>query len=291
MSRPEEVLGLAVEVAEAAGDLLLRYQRDRVPEGGERTGAGSELAVATKSSATDPVSEADEASEQLIVERLLAARPEDGILAEEEQDNRAGTSGVRWVVDPLDGTVNFLYRIPHWCVSVAAEDEGGPLVGVVHDPSRGETFAAARDLGAHRAGRSLTVNRPEELAGTLVATGFAYDPALRAVQGRLAADLVGRVRDVRRAGAAALDLAWVAAGRLDAYVEFGLSPWDWAAGRVLVREAGGLVSERAEVLAGAPRTGLVAGAQPAHDHLEAWLDDAVVAVAGSSTGAGGRVGP
>lgn len=267
MPHAEALLALAVEVAEAAGDLLCRYQRDR-------DGVGV-LSVATKTSATDPVSEADEASERLIVERLLAARPGDGVLAEEEQGNQSGTSGVRWIVDPLDGTVNFLYRIPQWCVSVAAEDEQGPLVGVVHDPSRGETFAAARGGGTHLDGRRLRVNRPEDPERTLVATGFSYDPALRAVQGRLTADLVGRVRDIRRAGSAALDLAWVAGGRIDAYVEFGLSPWDWAAGRILVTEAGGVVSEREEHLAGAPRTGLVAGAPRTHERLTAWLEGAL----------------
>lgn len=255
-----DLLEPAVAAAAAAGELLLAYQRRR-------------LDVTTKTSATDPVSEADHASEELIVGRLLEARPDDGILAEEEQANRSGTTGIRWVVDPLDGTVNFLYGFPQWCVSIAAQDDDGELVGVVHDPCRDETFAAARGAGARCGDLRLAVNAPGDLQQTLVATGFSYDPDLRVVQGRLAADLVGRARDIRRAGSAALDLAWVAAGRIDAYVEFGLSPWDWAAGRLLVQEAGGVVSTLHPELAGDTRTGLVAGGRAAHDHLAAWLRD------------------
>ncbi len=245
-------------IAEAAGELLLAY-RERV------------LAVATKESATDPVSEADEASQELILERLAGARPDDGVVAEEQDVDRGGSSGVRWVVDPLDGTVNYLYGIPQWCVSIAARDDDGLVAGVVHDPSRGETFRAARGGGAWLGGDRLAVNEPGALSAALVATGFADDPDLRAAQGRLVADLLTRVRDIRRAGAAALDLAWLAAGRVDGYYELGLQPWDWAAGRLLVTEAGGTVSDVRGRLAGAERPGLVAGEPAVQGPLDEWL--------------------
>jgi myo-inositol-1(or 4)-monophosphatase len=270
-------LDLAVSVAQEAGELLSRYAADRRD--------GLDLDVATKTSATDPVSEADRAAERLIADRLLAARPDDGLLGEEGQASREGSSGVRWVVDPLDGTVNFLYDRPTWCVSIAAEDGAGGLVGVVHAPVLGETWTATRGGGAHlhrsvgppttvgpRAGRRLAVSAVLDLASTLVATGFAYDPAVRSDQGRLVAALLGHVRDVRRGGSAALDLAWAAAGRHDAYLEFGLSPWDWAAGELLVREAGGAVSRVRGVFGGELLTGLVAGGEVAHGALRAWLD-------------------
>lgn len=252
------LLELAMDVARDAGQVLLLH-RDRV------------LDVATKTSATDPVTQADHASEELIARRLLSARPDDGLLGEEDADNRTGRSGIRWVVDPLDATVNFTYRLPHWCVSIAAEDDDGPLVGVVHDPVRDELFAASRGGGALLDGHRIHVSDVTGLDRTLVATGFAYDPAVRADQGKDAADLLGRVRDLRRAGSAALDLAYVAAGRVDAYVEFGLQSWDWAAGRLLVTEAGGRVTTHERTLGGAPRSGIVAGGPTAHDAVSTWV--------------------
>ena len=198
--------------------------------------------VEVKSSETDPVSDADRQAEQTIKELLTAERPDDGLLAEEGARSDAA-SGRRWVVDPLDGTVNYLYGLPTWCVSVALEDADGTLVGVVHDPGRGETFRAARGQGSELNGRRLRVRRCERLETALVATGFAYQPERRTEQAQVVAGLLPRVRDIRRAGAAALDMAWLAAGRLDGYYERGLKPWDWAAGRLLVREAGGEVAE------------------------------------------------
>ncbi len=255
----QELLELAVSVAEEAGRLLLGYAG--------RHGLG----VRMKTSATDPVSEADTASERLITQRLLDARPDDGILGEEDAANRRGTSGIGWVIDPLDGTVNFLYGIPQWCVSIAAEDDDGAVVGVVHDPSRGETFAARRGGGATLGGRWLAVSDVNDLAHTMVATGFAYDPAIRRDWGREVAALVADARDLRRGGSAAIDLAWVAAGRYDVYVEFALNPWDWAAGRLLVDEAGGRTSTRRRHLGGRDRSGLVAGGAAAHDAIVDWL--------------------
>jgi myo-inositol-1(or 4)-monophosphatase len=195
-----------------------------------------------KTSDTDPVSDADREAERVIRELLAAKRPADALVAE-EGSHSAGDSGRRWVVDPLDGTVNFLYGIPQWAVSIALEDAGGALVAVVHDPVRGETFAARRGDGAELNGAPIQVSGREQLERALVATGFSYQEARRAEQAELARRVLTHVRDIRRAGAAALDLAWLAAGRFDGYYEHGLAPWDWAAGRLLVTEAGGAVAE------------------------------------------------
>jgi myo-inositol-1(or 4)-monophosphatase len=233
----DALLSLAVEVAEAAGaELLCR--------------AGDVHDVDTKTSATDPVSEADRASERLLVERLTAARPDDGILGEEGAERR-GTTGLRWVLDPLDGTVNYLYGYAGWAVSVACEDDDGGVVGVVHDPLRGETFRAGRGAGAHLGDRPLRVTDPVALDRALVATGFAYAADVRARQAGVLAGLLPRVRDVRRGGSAALDLCSVAAGRVDAYYEDSTQRWDWAAGALVVTEAGGLVTPLGDGVAAA----------------------------------------
>jgi myo-inositol-1(or 4)-monophosphatase len=196
-----------------------------------------ELRVDTKSTPTDPVSEADVATERRIRERLAEARPDDGILGEEDGDT-AGSSGLRWVVDPLDGTVNFLFGIPQWCTSIAVEDAGGALAGVVHDAMRDECWSATRDGEARLNG--VAIRRPErtELSLALVGTGFAYDAAVRARMADVAAALLPQVRDIRRNGSAALDLCWAAAGRYDAYYEWGLKPWDIAAGGLIAARAG-----------------------------------------------------
>ena len=206
-----------------------------------------------KSTATDMVSDADREAEGAIAELLAAERPDDALLGEEGAGER-GSSGRRWVVDPLDGTTNYLYGFPAWCVSVALEDADGGVAGVVHDPWRGETFRAARGAGAELDGRPIHVRDHADLATALVATGFGYDPERRATQAEVLRRVLPRIRDIRRAGAAALDLAWLAAGRLDGYYERGLNPWDWAAGSLIVTEAGGWV----EPLQGEP-FGLVAG--------------------------------
>ncbi|HEY7965518.1 MAG TPA: inositol monophosphatase family protein [Solirubrobacteraceae bacterium] len=227
-----ELLALAERAARRAGALLAA-----------RFEAGRETSVASKSTPTDPVSEADLASQRAIRELLAAERPEDSFLGEEEGADQRGSSGIRWVVDPLDGTVNYLYGIPQWCVSIAAFDEHGALAGVVHDPLHSETFTALRGgraacNGAELAWRGDLV---VELGQSLLATGFAYDPALRARQGELVARLLPQVRDIRRFGSAALDLAWTAIGRHDAFYERGVKLWDTAAG-VLVCEAVGLAA-------------------------------------------------
>jgi myo-inositol-1(or 4)-monophosphatase len=241
-------LELAERAARAAGEVLMSYY-GRPPEG-----------LGSKSSETDLVSDADREAERTIRELLRAERPGDGLLAEEGSAREPG-SGRRWVVDPLDGTINFLYGFPAWAVSVALEDAGGVLAGVVHSPVHRETFCGARGEGAWVVAdgerRPLRVRDRRELDRALVATGFSYEPARRAAQADVIRGLLPRARDIRRAGAAALDLAWLAAGRLDAYFERGLHHWDWAAGRLLVEEAGGSI----ERLDGEP-AGMVAAATP-----------------------------
>lgn len=223
--------------------------------------------VSAKSSRTDQVSDADRAAEAFIVSRIRAARPRDGIVAEEGGGGGAGTSGLTWFVDPLDGTTNYLYGAPHWAVSICCEDATGPIAGAVYDPMRDELFAAERNGGAFLGARRLWVRRAGDLETALVATGFSYDARERDKQAAVVARMAGRIRDFRRSGSAALDLAWVAAGRLDAFCEVMRSPWDWSAGALLVGEAGGRISWTAhqEIVASGP--GL-------HDALIALLQDA-----------------
>jgi myo-inositol-1(or 4)-monophosphatase len=217
--------------------------------------------LGSKSSHTDLVSDADRHAERAIRDLIAAERPGDGLVAEEGSHSEAA-SGRRWIVDPLDGTINFLYGFPAWAVSVALEDAAGLTVGVVLDPVRDECFIAERGAGARLRGPAgdvlpLRVRDRRELDRALVATGFSYEPVRRAAQAEVVRSMLPRVRDIRRAGAAALDLAWLAAGRVDAYFERGLQPWDQAAGELLVREAGGAIAE----LDGDPR-GVVAAATP-----------------------------
>ncbi len=202
---------------------------------------GPPASVDTKSSSTDMVSDVDRGAEAAVSRLLAARRPDDGVLGE-EGTARPGSSGIRWVVDPLDGTTNFLFGIPQFAVSVAAEVEGTTKVGVVVDPSRRETWAAVAGWGARRNGRPCQVaSGRSTLATALVATGFGYQSSRREWQGEVAAYMVSRVRDIRRFGAASLDLCWTAGGRFDAYYEWGLNPWDLAAGALICAEAGGRV--------------------------------------------------
>jgi myo-inositol-1(or 4)-monophosphatase len=226
MAFNDELLELARATAFEAG-ALLRERADFVRE-----------LVETKSSPTDMVTEVDRASEALIVERILAARPDDGILGEEGSE-RDGSSGVRWVIDPLDGTTNYLYGFPAYAVSIAVEVDGEPVVGVVYDAARDEAYWAARGSGAFCDGVRLQTSRTTSLASALTGTGFGYTASRRERQVALLAPILTQVRDIRRAGSAALDLCSVARGRLDAYFEWGLQAWDMAAGRVIIEEAGG----------------------------------------------------
>jgi myo-inositol-1(or 4)-monophosphatase len=231
-SHPQaELLELAVSLARDAGALLL-----------ERFEGGRERSLASKSSPTDLVSEADLASERLIRERLAQARPADAFLGE-EGGGRDGSSGLTWVVDPLDGTVNFLFSIPQWCVSVAIQDDDGPLAGAIFDPCRDELFSATRDGHPMLNGKPIKASDRAELASAMVATGLAYEAYVRAAQAEVLVRVVPRVRDIRRFGSAALDLAWTAAGRYDAYFERSVKPWDIAAGTLLCERAGLTVLE------------------------------------------------
>ncbi len=251
-SEADALLKLAVEAATGAGQLLA-----------ERARGGAERQVTSKSTPTDLVSEADVLAERTIRELIARARPQDGFVGEEGDDSE-GTSGLSWVVDPLDGTVNFLFAIPQWSVSVAVRDRAGTLAGAVYDPNRDELFTATRDGAATLTSPRGTVElrgsdspvqgasgprgdaegegRDEppaaELASAMLATGLAYDAEVRVAQGRVLARLVGRVRDIRRFGSAALDLAWTAAGRYDAYFERSVHEWDIAAGVLICERAG-----------------------------------------------------
>ena len=251
------LLRLAEDVAREAGRLIV----DERPRG---------LGVAaTKSSATDIVTEMDQRSEQLIVDRITEARPDDGFLGEEGADH-AGSSGVTWVIDPIDGTVNYLYEIPAYAVSVAARVGAEMVAGAVVNPVSGEVWTALRGEGAWLDGRRLELAEPPELSMALVATGFGYDPRRRARQAEVLQTVLPQVRDVRRAGAASLDLCALAAGRLDGLYEQGLKPWDLAAGGLVAAEAGAVVTglhgrEAGEAL-------VVAAAEPLVSDLVALLE-------------------
>ena len=224
----DDLLDLAVEVAVEAAELVRVQRREGVEVAG------------TKSSPVDVVTEVDRASERLIYDRLMTARPDDGFLGEEVASSES-SSGVVWVVDPIDGTVNFLYGIPYYAVSIAASVDGEPAAGVVLNVVSGETFTATRGGGAFRDGVSLRVGSdgpPPELSQRLVGTGFNYLADVKVKQTVAVSALLHEVRDVRRMGSAALDLCAVAAGRVDAFVEEGLNPWDMAAGGLVATEAG-----------------------------------------------------
>jgi len=223
-----ELLEVAWRAARAAGDLLM-------------AGREQVLTITTKSTLTDVVTQMDTEAEALVVSTILAARPDDGLLGEEGADRLGGT-GVRWIVDPLDGTVNYLYGLPSWAVSIAAEVDGVVDVAVVDVPRFAETFVAVRGQGAVRVAGSVVERTlpgaPESLSQALVATGFGYAEARRAAQARALVTVLPAVRDIRRAGAAAVDLCWAAAGRVDCYYERGLNPWDFAAGVLIATESG-----------------------------------------------------
>lgn len=218
---------LAEEIAREAGDMLLAKRPTMSAQ------------VETKSSPTDVVTALDKASEELIRARILAARPGDRILGEE--GGETGESDVRWIVDPVDGTVNFLYGLPEWAVSIAVEVNGRVVAGVVNVVPRGEVFTAALGEGAWLGGERLRCNTGVPLARALVATGFGYSAARRAVQGEVLAAVVPRVRDIRRGGSCAIDICSVAAGRVDAYYERGVNHWDYAAAGLIATEAGAAI--------------------------------------------------
>jgi myo-inositol-1(or 4)-monophosphatase len=250
VSEKDALLQVAIDAARMAGALLA-----------ERSRRGAEREVVSKSTPTDLVSEADVASERAIRELLAQRRPRDAFVGEEGGGSEPGDSGLRWVVDPLDGTINFLFGIPQWCVSVAVRDGQGTLAGAVYDPNRDELFAATRtgrpELitadGTLELGRAQTPGpaaSSADLPTAMIATGLAYDATVRRAQARVLERLLPRVRDIRRFGSAALDLAWTAVGRYDAYFERSVKEWDIAAGALVCERAGLQVLEL-----------------PAHEHL------------------------
>jgi myo-inositol-1(or 4)-monophosphatase len=224
----QELLRLAVELAEGAAAVV-------------RAGRSDALAVAAKSTDTDLVTQVDRATEQWLVREIAARRPHDSVLGE-ESGGSAGTSAVRWLVDPIDGTVNFVLGIPHYAVSVAAEVDGEVVAGAVVNPVSGERFSARLGGGAHLGNERLAGPRDVPLSRAVVATGFGYAPDLRRAQASAALPLLAHIGDLRRLGAASLELCYLAAGRVDAYFEAALNPWDHAAGGLIAREAGCQVS-------------------------------------------------
>lgn len=261
----DELLALALDAARAGGDLALNHRP-------------VDMATDTKSSPTDVVTEMDKATEELLVTRILSRRPDDGILGEEGGE-RLGSSGVRWVLDPIDGTTNYLYGLPIWAVSVAAEVDGQVVAGVVEAPALGRRYIASFGGGAWEetaAGRRrLSASPCVSLAESLVSTGFAYTSERRAQQAEDLRGLAPLVRDIRRLGAASLDLAWVGAGYVDAFFESGLHAWDVAAGGLVAQEAGAVVT----VLRAAESLGdvTVAAAPGVHDALCAIVEASVQA--------------
>lgn len=221
-----------------------------------------DLGFETKSTPTDVVTSMDKAAEHLLQERLLGERPGDGLLGE-EGSSITGSTGIRWVVDPLDGTVNYLYRIPLWGVSVAAEDLelGETVVGVIITPETGEGFIGIRGGGAWRVlgdiAERMSVRACTELPQAMVATGFGYAPGRRLSQADVVRSIITSVRDIRRTGCAVVDFTWLARGITDAYYERGLNPWDVAAGILIAREAGAVVR-----LLGDPELGAFVAAVP-----------------------------
>jgi myo-inositol-1(or 4)-monophosphatase len=252
-----ELLDIAVTVARQAGEFLL-------------AGRAVDLVIETKSSPTDVVTQMDTAAERLIATAIAAARPADTLLGEEGSvavssssaasvvaNSDAGGHAVRWIVDPIDGTVNYLYGLPQWAVSIAAERDGVVVAGAVFDPSKNEMFTAERGGGAYLNGRPIRVSACAELALALIGTGFGYDAGRRARQAEVVRSLLPVVRDIRRLGAASLDLCALACGRLDGYFERGLNLWDYAAAGLIAAEAGA----RVEGLAGtSPSTAFVVAA-------------------------------
>ena len=233
-------------VAEAAADAVvprLAASRDRA------------VGVDTKSTGTDMVTEFDRWSERTLVAALREARPLDGFLGEEGA-SEDGSSGVVWVIDPIDGTTNFLYDLPGYSVSIAARLDGTVVAGLVHDPIRDERFLATIDGGATRNGGPIRASGKDDLATALVATGFSYDPDRRRAQAAVLVDVISHIRDVRRFGGAALDLCALACGRVDAYYERGLGVWDTAAGALIATEAGAVIADHQ------PDGGAFVGAAP-----------------------------
>ena len=244
MSLAFELLNLAESIALKAGSLLVNRP--------------SKFDLDQKSGVFDFATQMDHESEKLIVSAILAARPDDGLIGEEGA-NRESKSGVTWVIDPIDGTVNYLYDIPGWCISIAAKDRDGGLAGVVYSPATQSLWKAHRGGGAFLNGNPIKCNDPVALNRALVGSGFAYDLEKRKIQAALIARLLPEIRDLRRLGACAVDMCHVASGSLDAYFEAGVNEWDYAAAGLIATEAGALISIDKGIWNGEKNMVIVAG--------------------------------
>jgi myo-inositol-1(or 4)-monophosphatase len=223
MTINQQLLNLAEDIATKAGNLLMNRP--------------SKFELDQKSGILDFATQMDHESEKLIVNAILSARPDDGIIGEEGA-NRSGNSGYTWVIDPIDGTVNYLYGIPGWCISIAIKDEVGGLIGVVHAPSIQMTWTAIRGVGAFCNGERIKCNQQVPLNRALIATGFAYDIERRKPQADFIRELLPKIRDIRRIGACAVDICMVASGSIDAHFEAGVNEWDYAAAGLIAEESG-----------------------------------------------------
>jgi myo-inositol-1(or 4)-monophosphatase len=244
MSLTSELLVLAESIAIKAGELLVNRP--------------SKFELDQKSGVFDFATQMDHESENLIVAEILTARPDDGLIGE-EGSNRESKSGVTWVIDPIDGTVNYLYDIPGWCISIAAKDKDGGLVGVVYSPATQSLWKASRGGGAFLNGNPIKCNDPVGLDRALVGSGFAYDIEKRKIQAALIARLLPQIRDLRRLGACAVDICHVASGSLDAYFEAGVNEWDYAAAGLVATEAGATISIDTGIWNGEKNMVIVAG--------------------------------
>jgi myo-inositol-1(or 4)-monophosphatase len=230
VSLGSELRTIAEQLARASGDMALK---------GRKSG---DVTATTKSSPTDMVTQYDKASEEMVTAGLRDRRPDDAIVGEEGA-NREGTSGITWHIDPIDGTSNFYFDLPMWAVSIGAVDESGPIAGAVYVPAIGEMFTAARGEGATLNGEPISVRSNTALSDALVGTGFSYDTEKRGAHARRVATMMPQIRDMRRLGAAAIDLCFVACGRYDAYFEEYLNSWDLVAGQVIATESGAVVTD------------------------------------------------
>lgn len=244
MAEFSELLTIAESIALKAGELLKKRP--------------SKFELDQKSGVFDFATQMDHESEKLIVSEILLARPDDGLIGEEGA-NKESKTGITWVIDPIDGTVNYLYDIPGWCISIAAKDKDGGVVGVVYSPATNSLWKATRGGGAFLNGAPIRCNEPVALNRALVGSGFAYDLERRKVQAQFIAKLLPEIRDLRRLGACAVDICHVASGTLDAYFEAGVNEWDHAAAGLIATEAGAKVSVQSGIWNGQKQLVIAAG--------------------------------
>ena len=244
MSLGDELLELAESIALKAGKLLINRP--------------SKFELDQKSGVFDFATQMDHESEKLIVAEILSSRPDDGLVGE-EGTNRPSKTGITWVIDPIDGTVNYLYDIPGWCISIGIKDESGPLAGVVYSPATNSLWKADRGGGAFLNDSPISCNEPVALNRALVGSGFAYDIEKRKIQAALISRLLPEIRDLRRLGACAVDICHVASGSLDAYFEAGVNEWDYAAAGLIATEAGAMISIDQGIWNGEKNMVIVAG--------------------------------